>query len=211
MILAAVLRSQAVVLSPESLNELLWGHLDQLVWIGADPQQMLQGLALPEIDLEQGRVAFLGPFAQDHQARKDAVEMGDDLVLEHAFDLDLAQAHPVKLLQLEIDTGSWFVGCTFPTPQQITDGATVNRIRFFTVHQLLVSVLLDRKAVDQCHWLRLLQQMSGQVLEVVAGRLHADQDHLGLRFRFGLINRLTELIEAALIEIDIEGRSDDLT
>ncbi len=107
---------QSVVMSSESLDQLLRAHLDQLVWIGADPDEMLQGFALPEIDLEQGRVALSGWFAQDHQARKDAVEMGNDLVLEHAFDLGLTQTHPVKLLQLQINAGGRFVGCSFPTP-----------------------------------------------------------------------------------------------
>ena len=34
----------------------------------------------------------------DDQTGKDAIQMGDDLVLEHSPDLDFAQAHPVELL-----------------------------------------------------------------------------------------------------------------
>jgi hypothetical protein len=61
---------------------------------------MLQGLTFPEIDLKQGRVSFSGRFALEYQSRKDAVQMGDDLVLEHGQDRDHAQANPVELLQL---------------------------------------------------------------------------------------------------------------
>ena len=49
--------------------------------------------------------------------------------------------------------------------------------------------------------------MSSQVLEVVAGRFHPDQNNLGLRTHLGLINRLAQLIETALIEVDFEGGS----
>ena len=91
---------QAILVSVKNLDKLGRQHPGKLVWVGADPDQVLQGLAGPEVRLEQGRIALFGFVAQDHQTREDAVQVPEDLVLEHGLDLDFAQADTVELLQL---------------------------------------------------------------------------------------------------------------
>jgi hypothetical protein len=84
-------------------------------------------------------------------------------------------------------------------------------VALFAPHELLLAVLLDGEAVDQFHRLRVLDQMACQVLKVVAGRLHAHQHHLRLGASPGLGNRLTQLIEPALVDVHIKWLYHDLT
>lgn len=204
-------RPQAALLGMESLHQLLWRHGGQFVRVRADPNQVLQGLALPEIRVEQRRAAFFGGLIQDDQTGKDAVEVADDLVLEDASDFDLAQAHPVYCDR--------FVGRAFAAAQQVADGRHVNLVTLFPAHELLLPVLLDRETVDQLHRLRALEQMAGQVLEIVAGGFHTDQYYLSPGANPGLFNLLTQLLEPALVDVNLKlpalslskGRRHDLT
>jgi len=97
------------------------------------------------------------------------------------------------------------------SPEQVADGGHVDLVGFLPAHQLLLTVLLDGKAIDEDHWLGALQQMAGQVFEVMTGRFHADQHELGVGARPGLINGLTQLIEPALEDVDLESWCHNLT
>jgi ribosomal protein S16 len=137
--------------------------------------------------------------------------MSDDLVLEDAFDLGFSKTNPIKLLQLQVDTCGWSVERAFTATQQITDGGYVNLIGLFSPHELLLTVLLDREAIDEFHWLRAGKQVAGQVLEIVAGGFHTDQHYLGMSTGLGLIYRLTQLIEPALIDVNLKSWRHNLT
>jgi hypothetical protein len=62
----------------------------------------------------------------------------------------------------------------FTTAQQVADGSHVNLIRLFAPHEVLLTILLDRKTIDEFDRLSLLEQMPCQIFEIVAGGFHAD-------------------------------------
>jgi hypothetical protein len=53
-------------------------------------------------------------------------------------------------------------------------------------------------------------QLSGQVLKVVTGRFHPSQNDLRPNSNGGLFDRLTQLLESGLKNVDLKGRRHDL-
>jgi hypothetical protein len=53
--------------------------------------------------------------------------------------------------------------------------------------------------------------MASQVLKVMTGWFHANQDQLGLSLKLGCIDLLTQLIQPALVDIHLERWGEDLT
>ena len=172
--------------------------------IQANANQVLQSPTGPEVGGEEGGIALLGTIVGDDQTRKDAVQMAQNLVLEHGLYLDLAQPYAIQVLELQVDSSGRPIGSAFSATQQVTDGGGVDLIAFLTMHHMLISVLADGIAVDQLDWLRSLEQMAGQVFKVMAGGLHTQQNQLrpGPQHRF--INGLTQSVKASLQDIDLK-------
>ena len=202
--------AHGIMLSVEGVHQVLGRHSDQLARVRAHPDQMLHGLTRPESGGKQGPVALFGLIGDDDQTWEDTVQVADDLVLQGGADLDLAESNTIQVLQLQIDPLGWSERGAFSPPQQVADGGGVDFVALFVVHHLLIPILLDSIAVDQCHRPRLSVQLSRQVLKVMTAGFHADQHHLRLRPVGGFINGLTQLVEAALKDVNLKRGDHDL-
>ena len=70
-------------------------------------------LALPEVSREHRLTSLFGFLADDHQTRKDAIQMTDDLIPQHRAHLDLASAHASQVLELMASSMAWH-SCSNP-------------------------------------------------------------------------------------------------
>ncbi len=153
-----------------------------------------------------------GFFADEYQAGKDAVEMADDLILEHGAHLDFAQANAVQLLQLQVDAAWRIVGGALATAEQVADRSDIDRVGLLALHHLLVAVLHHGVAVQQRDRLATLQELPGEILKGVAGGFHPDQHQLRVdacnRYVNGLAPRPAagagQLRKTTLKDVDIK-------
>jgi hypothetical protein len=137
--------------------------------------------------------------------------MTDDLVLQHPFDLDFAQPNPVQLLLAQVQTCRRLVRCTFSPAQQIPNRSRIDLIRLFSLHHLLIPVLFLGIRIQQSDGMTTLDQMAGQVLEIVAGRFHADPNGLSTRSHLGCINFLAQVPKTTLEYVLLKHWRDNLS